>query len=367
MEPRRVSWDANVVGPLSPTTQAAAGARKPRPLNSVSAIILVLRPSTFAWLTVLWVLTLAVAAGHSSFLLPGNRIVVPRLASGLWGEVETEQQRQCPPKSLGAPGSIAMLHIPKTAGSMVAEGLAAQLPQADGQRWCRLGEDIPDLTFSPCPHNDMRGKTEFIQKVSEVFPSKCAGFSTHFDYSLLTTLEIDFTKTLTMVTMRHPADRAISHYYFFLNKLDHARDKMKWYLPDGAEEDTDFHGLIRFAAVPVLHANLQAYTLAGAMSCTPNSPDPLMLSEPEVLALAKRNLARMCFIIVRERMRESLNQLRAFTGWGNTSDFMSGDAKVNVGSHPEVPAAVRRKLEEINWMDMELYSYAVQLFPRQWD
>jgi hypothetical protein len=63
-------------------------------------------------------------------------------------------------------------------------------------------------------------------------------------------------------------------------------------------------------------------------------------------------------------MGESLQQLAAAAGWPEAAVF-ANTTHENVTPRPRVPLWVRRRVAELNHLDMRLYEYAVQLFLRR--
>lgn len=278
--------------------------------------------------------------------------------------------QQCPPRWNGGIGSIAILHVPKTAGTLVTMGLASQMPSDTAQRWCRRGgEDVSELIYNGCSGDISEAeKLAFVANLSRVWPAQCAGFGTHYDYGLFEMLNINFKETLTITTLRHPVDRAISHYYFYLLKgKAQLIPAMTFFRPQKEKKLTDYQGLVRFASMPQYQANIHTYQLGGAMGCTPGGVHPLDISEEEVLERAKRNLSKFCQIVINEYMEESLEMLKAFTGWTQHSELFNPKADVNRNTgRPKVPETVWKRIEAVNHLDMQLYEYAVQLFKQRY-
>lgn len=277
--------------------------------------------------------------------------------------------QQCPARWNGSFGSVAILHIPKTAGTLVTWGLASSMPSNGRQRWCRRGgEDVSELIYNGCGGGVAEAeKMEFVGNLSRVWPAQCAGFGTHYDYALFDMLKIDFNSALTIATLRHPVERAISHYYFYLIKgMELTRCAMTLFQPQKDKQLTDYQGLVRFASIPQYQANIQTYQLAGAMGCTPGGMHPLEISEEEVLKRAKENLSKFCQIIINEYMAESIEILKDFTGLAKYSELLNTKADVNRGDRPQVPVEVRNRIAQINHLDMQLYEYAVHLFKQRY-
>lgn len=297
------------------------------------------------------------------------------------------------------------------------------MPESGQGRWCRrYGSDIDEQTYGGCTLGQatpLRQKQEFVANLSRIFPDQCSGFGTHYDFSLLSTLGVDFRRTLTLTVLRNPVDLVISLYYFYslpywreagFYDCDHA-GAMALFRSDDTVSEPGFAGLLRFASIPHLVANRQAYQLAGALECTPGGANPWSMSEAEALARAKHNLSRLCLVLIQarlglaagngwvrkqmreadcraqgvgsacapqshptpfqltpptsaqEHMEESLQQLRGFMGWAD--GVVNTSIHENINPHPVVPPDVRQRLEQMNALDMELYRYAVRLFKQR--
>ena len=77
------------------------------------------------------------------------------------------------------------------------------------------------------------------------------------------------------------------------------------------------------------------------------------------LDAARRNLERVDILGVHDRYDDFLQRLAAHTGW-----TINPEIRANRGSSATVPASFRRRIEEGNQLDLELYEHARSLLGR---
>jgi hypothetical protein len=171
------------------------------------------------------------------------------------------------------------------------------LPAEGSGRFCKKGWDMSPHANFPCL-KDTGLAPEHLQLLADLranFTTACSGFNVHQDHGFFQVLGVDRSKTLTVVALRHPVERALSHYYFQLRiRKDNPRDFAP-YLP---MNESDRSGLLAFASRPLWQANYQTNFLGGALGCQwPGGPAP-PASGAEALERAKRNLERFCVILI---------------------------------------------------------------------
>jgi hypothetical protein len=170
------------------------------------------------------------------------------------------------------------------------------MPASGRGRWCTWGtdsgDDFPPL-FSNCGGGEPPPKhQQLFEATQRAFLHTCSGFATHQDTEFVHALGVDRSRTLLMTALRHPVERVISGYYYSL--------KMKapfvaHYKP---ANDTDFSGLVRYSRDnPIDANNLMTSHLGGARHCSWPGTQPMPPPEQRLEA-AKRNLERMCVIIL---------------------------------------------------------------------
>lgn len=287
----------------------------------------------------------------------------------------TAQHRQCPSLRDGNIPPIAFMHIPKTAGTAVRESLRLMLPQNGTGRWCKRGKkqvldaDLPAI-YGQCGHEQTGWADpdpehlELLEATKRSFPYHCAGFSNHHDMTFFELADIDFTRALTVVALRHPVERQISDYYFSMRIRPVFMDDLN-YAP---KHKDDYSGLLKY--VREVGCQHQVRQLAGAFGCRwPGGPTV----QPEgqaMLDAAKRNLERFCVIVISEWMHESRVRIAEAAGW-DINDYRqvaskleqgAKSGKVNGNPHPDVPSEVRKEIEVESLLDMQIYEHALKLF-----
>ena len=124
------------------------------------------------------------------------------------------------------------------------------------------------------------------------FTHNCSGFAAHQDVAYFDAVGVDYSRTLTLTALRHPVDRVISAYFYSL-RVD--APFLEGYKP---QNDTDFTGLMRFVEEnPIDSNNLMTQHLGGSRHCNWPGIAPAPPREQRLEA-AKRNLARICVIIL---------------------------------------------------------------------
>ena len=207
------------------------------------------------------------------------------------------RRRQCPPLSAGTNLSLAFLHVPKTAGNFLQNIARRALPEEGSGRYCVKRRDYSEFANDPCNRLRKPGHLQLLADLRANFTHVCSGFNVHQDYGFFQALGVDHARTLTMVALRHPVERALSHYYFQMAMM---RDNPKGFL-FWPKNDSDYSGLIAFASRQRRQANYHTYMLAGALGCQwPGGPVP-PTSDAAILERAKRNLERFCVILITVR------------------------------------------------------------------
>jgi hypothetical protein len=172
-------------------------------------------------------------------------------------------------------------HIPKTAGTTLREILNRQYGEGQvfetnwypGERLLAerpfgiyTGKKKPGETWYPGLLTEIAYRYEFFQREAASPIRAIYGF--HCEYGLA---EYIFQPSETFTFLRHPVDRALSHYYFTVD------------VPEGLDEaGLEAHLLAR------IEGNLQTKMLSG-----PHGAGPLPPPE-EMLARAKANLKSCC-------------------------------------------------------------------------
>ncbi|EFN52463.1 hypothetical protein CHLNCDRAFT_138788 [Chlorella variabilis] len=298
------------------------------------------------------------SSGPQEAVLGSSSATASELEAGL-------QRRQCPPRTGGLPLSVAFLHVPKTAGLFLARVMQQAMPAEGRGRYCIRGRDHSWHAIHPCirENGPLPPQVQLLEDLRANFTHRCSAFNAHQDYGFFRALRVDHTRTLTLASLRHPVERAVSHYYF---QMKQTWEKHEMGNPWGFEfwprNHTDFSGLLAFAAERHHQANLHTRLLGGATGCQWPGGPPVPRRDAEMLEAAKRNLETFCVVAISEFMGESLQQLAEAAGWPEAVLF-SNTTRENATPHPHVPLEVWRQIAAINHLDMQLYEYAVPVPP----
>ncbi|PSC69733.1 capsular polysaccharide biosynthesis [Micractinium conductrix] len=296
------------------------------------------------------------------------RVTGAPASAGSHAELEAALARQqCPPRATdGATPSVAFLHIPKTAGHFLQAFMKAAMPEEGLGRYCRKNKDFAAAAANlPCGVKGQRpAHWRLLSDLQANFMHRCSGFNAHQDYGFFQALGVDHGRSVTVVALRHPVERALSHYYFMLK----IRDKRRSSFPFWPANDTDYSGLLEFASQQRRQANVQTYQLGGSVCSWPGAVPPAR-SEAALLARAKANMERFCVVVIAEFMDESLQLLGEAMGLSEATLLAGAGSLARTASNatprPKVPLAVKRQLEAANYLDMQLYEHALRLFVRR--
>ncbi|KAL4447484.1 hypothetical protein ABPG75_004703 [Micractinium tetrahymenae] len=283
-------------------------------------------------------------------------------------------RRTCPAYAPGDQPSIAFLHIPKTAGTLLMETLKSVMPKEGPGRWCRRGngplDDLPHV-FSTCsagaPDEDHQ---RLFATSRRNFLAQCSGFAAHQDWAFFEAVGVDPEQTISLVALRHPVDRVISDYFYSL------KQNASWLNPYKPANSSDFSGLRRFVEDNRDKLNnINTQMLGGSKHCAwpgtpPNTPPH------KVLTVAKHNLEKTCVILLTEYLEESLMRLSRVAGWREDTLLVAAKKleeqskaeagqRVNATPKPQVPLEIRQLIAQYNHLDMQLYEHAVRLFLHQ--
>jgi hypothetical protein len=242
-------------------------------------------------------------------------------------------------------------HIPKTAGTTLREILNRQYGEGQvfetnwypGERLLAerpfgiyTGKKKPGETWYPGLLTEIAYRYEFFQREAASPIRAIYGF--HCEYGLA---EYIFQPSETFTFLRHPVDRALSHYYFTVD------------VPEGLDEaGLEAHLLAR------IEGNLQTKMLSG-----PHGAGPLPPPE-EMLARAKANLKSCAVVGLTERFDETLMLLKQRFGW-RWPFYVRKYVNPNRPKKDVLPPAVLQRIAAENELDAALYAYAQELFAQQ--
>jgi hypothetical protein len=248
-------------------------------------------------------------------------------------------QRHCP---------IYFLHIPKTGGTTFQEFVASQFPESSilpAQLWSGLLKLNPQ---SICEYSFIWG---------------------HF-YSYLARYVPCGLRYITV--LRHPIERALSHYGHILRESSH-------YLHKRSVSLRDFGGFLRDPITATTITNFQVRSLTAsfdpasiAESMSVPQLDALELektlettipSTPDHVCVehAMHRLKQMCFVGITERMTESLAILCRTFNWAPPLQFRSLNVNDSRLKWLELGAHDRDLLMQLNAEDLKLYAFANEL------
>ena len=222
---------------------------------------------------------------------------------------------------------LCFLHIPKTAGTSLTELLIGRI---GGDRVCPAGTLVDYDAMS----DEELARYDLLKG--------------HFDYALRARLRRP-AQFLTM--LRDPVDRVVSLYHQWRRSP----------VPPGGlggEAVAKRYDLADFidcgeTAVEWRCVNAQVYQIADRVR---QARDPE--KDREMLDLAKAHLREFAFVGVSERFAESVTTLCGRFGWPVPATMPSANVADEAGG---IEPAIRRRIEERNVADRELYDFAVEL------
>jgi hypothetical protein len=235
--------------------------------------------------------------------------------------------------------TLIFLHIPKTAGTTLS-GVLFREYGPSSTSWV------------------LRERLEDFKKLPEERKARMRALGGHMPFGLHEFLPGPVTYA---TILRHPVDRAISHY-------DHVVRDRQHYLHEGvASRNMSLEDYVS-SGISLEMDNGQTRDLCGAgIELKPYADTGVGFGRcsTEMLELAKKNLQEYFSIVgLSERFDETLILLRRALGWRKTPYYV----KSNVGrKRPSDPAAqvsneARRTIERYNQLDLALYEYAARMF-----
>ena len=229
-----------------------------------------------------------------------------------------------------SPRRILFDHVPKTGGMTIHEVLKRKLG---------------DAVCSPILN------TSFSSALGEFERYDCV--SGHIQYHPMSSLDGLWAFTV----LRHPVERILSQYYFSRsavapsgNPFNEAARRMDL----DALVDTEDPS-IRPSLSNVMVAHFSLLMWDGITETTPATR----------LEMARHALSKFNLVGLTERLAETVDLLCWHLGAGPVDTLPrvnANDARIPLG---EVSTATRRKLAELNELDMQLYTSAQQIYDRQ--
>lgn len=227
--------------------------------------------------------------------------------------------------------SYVFLHIGKTAGSTVRGALATVFPT----------EVICPLVF----HKQITDMPIEDRDQYELF-------SAHIGFDLAGELASEPGNIFTL--LRDPVDRVISLYYYWREiEGDRGGPVFAKELPFLEFLDSDK------AAVVVDVHNTQTWQIAFSHDSPTRRKLKAHLSEDEVFKQALDNIEQMKVIGVQEHIEQFRGALEAAYGW-NLPELHKLNTTQKRERREEVPFEIKRKIQSLNAMDIELYAYVLK-------
>jgi AcrR family transcriptional regulator len=221
--------------------------------------------------------------------------------------------------------ATCFVHIPKTGGSWVTQGLQSAVPEE--HRY-----EVPSADVGRVPLRRLLQQYAFV--------------SGHF-----TMAEVSHVlhETFVFTFLREPVDRVVSLYHFYRQQ------------PGGAALDPrveqvqahDFHSFVESLTSRISPwSNWQTYVLSGCAHCEVPARD--------LLPCALANLQQLDFVGVQEHLASGLAALGHLRQWTITPPSEPVNVTRSRPKRDALPASVRRKLQDLNDCDAELYEAALR-------
>lgn len=227
------------------------------------------------------------------------------------------------------------LHVPKTAGTT----LRSILVDVYG----------PDRILNGYQYPSLVSAAAYVNSLDETSRSNAEIFASHLEFGLHRHLS---GNSQYITILRNPIDRVLSTYYFMkggggLEPHPALRGRSDITLVDfvrsGIVGEID-NGLVRIVSGHNTHARTGSIT-------------------DVELDIAKQNL-RTNFVAIgfTERFSESLVLISSKLGWDRTPLYRSENITPIRDSIDHIPEDAARAIEELCRLDVELYTYAMQLY-----
>jgi hypothetical protein len=255
---------------------------------------------------------------------------------------------------MSSPPLVCFLHLVNTGGLALYPSLQwhyaprAALP---GARWWRGAPDryVSREMFRIRPNFPESVGSSFVEQIAAIDAASVRLVLGHFRFgvhALLGRPAVYFT------LLRDPVARVVSYYRWM------KRQSPRWLQVCGREltieewlDDPRFSGVIR---------NDMVRSLAG-VGGPEWTPDGAPADDPAWVEVALRNLdVHFRAVGIMERYDASVERLRRAFGW---RVVVPSQRRRSPGP-PEIPAAVRRKVEGYNALDAALYRQVVERFER---
>jgi hypothetical protein len=252
-----------------------------------------------------------------------------------------EQSKLKVGKRMSIPKAVIFLHISKTGGSTLRSIIKRQYPK----------DSIYDLDPSyfisePALYEvTVQERVNQLRLMTEQEKARFLCFLHPMAYGLHLILPNDMPY---FTFLRDPIDHFISSYYFAVNKHDHVQHKSIVENSLSIEDYAEHFPL----------DNLQTRRLSG---CDPIDTLRGIPLPGDALSKAKEHLAEMPCFGLTERYNESLLILKERFAWGNIN-YQAQNVAPKRMALSDIGASFKKKLERDLALDLELYSFAQNLF-----
>jgi hypothetical protein len=198
---------------------------------------------------------------------------------------------------------------------------------------------------------------------------------THADYAELSSAfaraAVPLSDVRMFTVLREPVERVLSEYRYVVDTFCHANGKLDawdYVYPRCNPNLDDF--VDSDVAERYVH-NRMTKMIAGTGDFDWRD---LYESEEHMLAVAKRHLDTMSFLLIHERREDSLALLEACESWigasfkhsssSSAKDFPRTSTSTSSTKDDDGGATRRHKIDKLNRLDAELYAYGLELFDK---
>jgi len=228
---------------------------------------------------------------------------------------------------------VIFLHIPKTAGTTLHRIIERQYP--------------PESTYTFSQNHSY----DDFQRLSDAQKAEIRMLRGHMIFGLH---ELMPGPSTYFTLLREPVERFISDYYYVRNTPEHP------YHDFVTSRDLSPEEFIESKVARIIADNGQTRSLSDEWWTLPFGE-----CTEQVLDQAKKNL-REHFAVVGlvERFDETLLMLRRAFGWQDIY-YVRENVSARRPAKDELPQAILDLIAEQNWLDLQLYEYAQELFGEQ--
>lgn len=173
------------------------------------------------------------------------------------------------------------------------------------------------------------------------------GHFTYYDY-----LKFINDDRYSITFLRNPIERFLSQYYFFKNNVGDIKQ------PSVVNaKKLDLKSYVEYYGNKQMYGdvlNRQVWHLVGLQKPT--------ITDNEVLELAKENLSKINFIGIHENLAESIDLLCYDCNWPLIRDIPVINVTNKKPVYSEVDKNTLERIKELNYLDFQLYDYALELY-----